>query len=254
MKYLPVILIIIISAACVKTQTELPFNYNEEDFDIALKGGSPVILEIGASWCRACIEQQPIIEELKKEHENVKFFLANYDTEKELVKRYGVRGVPYFIFFDSGGREVMRITGFQEKDTLEKFVFRMLYKNYTINGTYSTFGALKEPKIHLDKDAVVVETEAVDNFTVWGEGAEVLINNMTLRIINISPDIYGIRDFETMNITAGTPIRVEAKLPANITAYEALNVELKMGIWDEGCCGNYREVILGAALAEEPAQ
>lgn len=254
MKYLPVILIIIISAACVKTQAELPFNYNEKDFSIALEGDSPVVLEIGASWCKACIEQQPIVEELKKEHENIKFFLANYDTEKELVERYGVRGVPYFIFFDSGGREVMRITGFQEKDALEKFILRMLYKNYTINGSYTTFEALKEPNIRLDKDTVVIETEAVDNFTVWGEGAEVLVNNMTMEIISISPDIYAIRDFETMNITAGTPIKVEAEVPTNITSYGALNVELKLGIWDEGCCGNYREVILGAALAEKPAQ
>jgi thiol-disulfide isomerase/thioredoxin len=227
------------------SRTVLPYDYSPEKYRAALESGKPVVLEIGASWCKACIEQQPIMEELKKEYKEVKFFLANYDKEKELVKKHGVIGLPTFILIDSRGREVMSIAGFQEKQTLESLILRLLYGNYALSGSYSTFDALKEPEVRLENGRVVIETEALENFTVWGESAEVFLNNISLEVLKVSPEINSIRDFETMDIAPGTLIKAEAKLPADIAAYETLNAELKLGIWDPSCCGEYREVLLG---------
>lgn len=238
-------------AGCAQEAEEkLPFNYDEANFTQALQSGTPVVLEIGASWCKQCIEQQPIMEELKREYTQVKFFLADFDTERELVSRYGVRGIPYFVFFDAGGEKVFEITGFQEKGVMEMLVKRVLYGRFVQNGTYTTHSSFEEPTVALEEGRVVMEARVRENVSLWGESAEVLINNMTLRIVNITPPIDGIKDFELLNVTAGEVVRVVAELPSNLTAYDTINVELKLGIYDEACCGNYREVLLGGSFAE----
>lgn len=253
MKYLITFLILIMGffAGCTgEPRQELPFNYDDRNFTLALRSGTPVVLEIGASWCKQCIEQQPIMEELEREYREVKFFLANFDTEKELVKKYGVRGIPYFVFFDAGGEKAFEITGFQEKRVMEMFIKRILYGSFAQNGTYTTHNTLKEPTIELEDGKVIIETQVTENITVWGESVEILLNNMTLDVLNVTPPINSIRDFELMNVTEGTIIRAEANIPLNITAYDTLNIELKLGIFDIDCCGNYREVLVGGSFTE----
>jgi thiol-disulfide isomerase/thioredoxin len=253
MKYLITFIILItgLFTGCAREpQPELPFNYDEKNFTLALRSGTPVVLEIGANWCKQCIEQQPIMEELEGEYKEVKFFLANFDTEKELVKKYRVRGIPYFVFFDAGGKKSFEITGFQEKKVMEMFIKRVLYGSFVQNDTYTTFGGLKEPEIKLKDDKVIIETQATENLTVWGESVEIILNNMTLEVLNVTPPINSIRDFEVMNLTEGAVIKAEAGLPINITAYDTLNVELKLGIFDIDCCGNYREVLVGGSFIE----
>ncbi len=255
MKYLWLAFIILagLTGCASPPENTLPFNYNQEAFQSALAGGFPVVLEIAAEWCGKCIEQQPIMEELKKRFPEVVFFLADFDREKELVASYGVRGVPYFIFFDASGQEFTRVAGFQEKQTLEMLIRQMLYRNYTLNSSVSTFEGLERPQVRVNEGEVLIETVALENLSIWGEGVEVLIGNLTLQILNVTPDLFGIRDFETLNVTPGTPIRIVAALPRNYTRYEPLNLEIRIGIWDEACCGNYRDVLLWANLTAEAA-
>ena len=55
-----------------------------------------------------------VIEEIRKENRDVKVVFIDADVNKELVKKYKIRGVPVFIVF-KGGKEEFRHVGMIEK-------------------------------------------------------------------------------------------------------------------------------------------
>jgi thioredoxin 1 len=60
---------------------------------------------------------KPIIEEIQIENPNVKVLFIDADTNKELVKKYEIKGVPVFIVFKNGV-EYFRKVGLCNKEEL----------------------------------------------------------------------------------------------------------------------------------------
>ena len=52
---------------------------------------------------------KPVIEEIKKENKDVKVVFVDADMNKELVKKYKIRGVPVFIIFKDGKEEFRHV-------------------------------------------------------------------------------------------------------------------------------------------------
>ncbi|MGN6420648.1 MAG: TlpA family protein disulfide reductase [Pseudobacter sp.] len=94
--------------------------------------GKVVLIDVWATWCRPCIQEQPALEELEKafEGKDVAFISVSIDTEKDkwkkmvedkklsglhlfsnnegvIIKDYQVISVPRFILFDKEGKTVM---------------------------------------------------------------------------------------------------------------------------------------------------
>ena len=109
-------------AACAG---EVPFD--RAQFDKALAEGKPVVVDFFATWCPTCRTQKPIISMLLKEPKlkDVIFFVANYDTEKELRKEYRVSRQATLVVF-KGGKEVARSTGETRQDELEDLLDKAL--------------------------------------------------------------------------------------------------------------------------------
>ena len=250
MKYILGILIFAaVFAGCTQQPQESPPPATPaQDRFFAALGKKPVVLVVTASWCDRCAEEEPILKELEREYPDVEFFRT--EPGSELAENYTVRDLPYFVFFNSKGERVYEITGFQGKDVLEMLIKRAIYGSYMQNGSYSSFEGLSKPVIEQDGDRIAVETTATENLTLWGESVEVALNNLSLRVLEVSPPINSIRDFEVLNISRGDVVRVVAELPANLSAYPTFNVEVKLAVYDEGCCGNYREVVVGGYLTQ----
>lgn len=98
--------------------------YDEAKIAAAAAEGKPVIIDFYADWCLPCKEldhntfnQRPVVEESKR-FATFKADLTRGDDErsKELVKRYGIIGVPTIVFIDSKGNEIreLRLTGFEK--------------------------------------------------------------------------------------------------------------------------------------------
>lgn len=102
---------------------------------------------------------------------------------------------------------------YNKKNTLENLILKIFYRNYSNNGSYSTFSDLNKPEVKLEKNRVIIKAHVLENFTVWGKGIEVTVNNISLEIINVTPGIYKIEDFETMNVSKGELIMIETKMP-----------------------------------------
>jgi thioredoxin 1 len=74
-----------------------------------------------ADWCKPCKNIKPIINEINREKDKLKFHMIDADTEKELVQRFKIQSIPTFIIINHG-KEIKRLTGSQTKEKLQEFL------------------------------------------------------------------------------------------------------------------------------------
>lgn len=77
----------------------------------AQQAGKPVALHFHADWCPTCKAQAAVLQQLKAEPGlDLTLLVANYDTEKELKKRFNVRGQSTLVALH-GNKETGRLIG-----------------------------------------------------------------------------------------------------------------------------------------------
>lgn len=76
-------------------------------------------LYFGAEWCGPCKLMKPIVENLKKEGHDIRY----YDSDKEtvLVRYYSVTSLPTFVLVEDD-LEIGRWTGATTENALRSFV------------------------------------------------------------------------------------------------------------------------------------
>jgi len=77
--------------------------WTEKEFNEALKDKTHGVVEFSAPWCNACKMTEPILEDLSKSFETLKF--AKIDVAKcpGLASRMGVMSLPNLLFINGGG-------------------------------------------------------------------------------------------------------------------------------------------------------
>lgn len=92
------------------------------DLALAEAGGRPVMLDFYADWCVACkeLEHSTFADPRVREQLSGTVLLQadvtrNDDSQRAMLKRYGLFGPPGVLFFDARGREISsrRVVGFQ---------------------------------------------------------------------------------------------------------------------------------------------
>ena len=107
-----------VSAAWVKEQAPLA---KDNPVDKARASGKPSLVDFGSKGCIPCDKLAPILETLKTKYEGKATVLfVSVREEQILAARYGIQSIPVQIFFDAGGEEVFRHTGFWPQEELEK--------------------------------------------------------------------------------------------------------------------------------------
>lgn len=94
---------------------------NETNFQKeVLEEVQPVLVDFTAVWCGPCKMLDPIVKQLANEWDGkVKVLKLDVDNNPRMAMEYQVMGVPTLILF-KGGQPVVRVTGYQPKDRLEK--------------------------------------------------------------------------------------------------------------------------------------
>tara|TARA_B100000767_G_C19746871_1_gene528947 strand:+ start:1348 stop:2073 length:726 start_codon:yes stop_codon:yes gene_type:complete len=87
------------------------------EFSDIIKSNDIVLLDFSTEWCVPCKKMKPIILEIKEENKNLKVIFIDADVNKELVKKYQIKGVPVFILFIDGV-EKFRHVGVIDKSEL----------------------------------------------------------------------------------------------------------------------------------------
>jgi thioredoxin 1 len=94
----------------------------KETFDEdVLKSDVLTLVDFGAEWCPACHELEPVMQEVSKEFQGVKFYSVDTDNDEDLASEYGIMFLPTVIAF-SNGEEVDRFIGANPKENVESFI------------------------------------------------------------------------------------------------------------------------------------
>ena len=91
--------------------------FTETQLNKILSNNKTVLIDFSTQWCVPCKKMKPIIEDIQRENPNVKVLFIDADANKELMKKYQIKGVPVFIVFKNG-EEYFRKVGFCNKEEL----------------------------------------------------------------------------------------------------------------------------------------
>jgi len=109
--------------ACAKDKT--PFD--QTAFEAAQTAGKPILIEVTASWCPTCKAQAPILSRLKSKprFKELISFNIDFDTQKALLRKFGVRTQSTLIVF-KGKQETGRSTGDTDPISIEALLAKAI--------------------------------------------------------------------------------------------------------------------------------
>jgi len=83
--------------------------FDRSAFEAALKSGKPVLVDVSATWCITCKQQHIVLDKLFGQPRFAGFtvFGIDYDTQKDLMRSFGVRQRSTLIVYKDG-KEVGR--------------------------------------------------------------------------------------------------------------------------------------------------
>ena len=88
-------------------------NFNEE----VLLSEKPVVLDLFATWCGPCQIQGPIVEEIAKEHEEIKVAKVDVDKNAGIAEKYDVMSIPTIVIIKNG-QVVKTFVGLTQKEEI----------------------------------------------------------------------------------------------------------------------------------------
>ena len=97
---------------------------NDEFNDLANKGF--VYVQFSANWCGPCKMLTKTVESFEDSREDINFLKVDVDSNRELAKEYGVRGIPKVILLKDGS-QVGEFTGMKQENELKE-IFEKSFK------------------------------------------------------------------------------------------------------------------------------
>lgn len=90
-------------------------------FDQAI-GGTPVLVDFWAPWCRPCLALEPVLAQLE---DRVPVAKLNIDENPELASRFEILSVPTVLLF-SGGERRAAVVGLRPLAHFERWLTEVL--------------------------------------------------------------------------------------------------------------------------------
>lgn len=97
--------------------------FDANAFADAQKAGKLILIAIHASWCPTCKAQAPILSELRADpkFKNLVYFVIDFDSQKDMVNRFGARMQSTLIVF-KGDKEEGRSVGDTKRESIYALV------------------------------------------------------------------------------------------------------------------------------------
>jgi thioredoxin 1 len=93
--------------------------FDAKAFAAAQKAGKPILIAVHAPWCPTCKAQAPILSDLRADPKfrDLVYFVIDFDSQKDLLNRFGVRSQSTLIAF-KGEKEEARSVGDTKRDSI----------------------------------------------------------------------------------------------------------------------------------------
>ena len=101
--------------------------FDQKAFEAAQAAGTPILVEVTASWCPVCKAQAPILARLKSEpkFKDLVSFNIDFDSQKDLLKKFNVQKQSTLIAF-KGKLEAARSTGDTKATSIEALLAKAI--------------------------------------------------------------------------------------------------------------------------------
>lgn len=102
----------------MKETTDLTFQQD-------IKQDQLTILDFYTEWCSPCEQLMPVLESLSKQYSNVNILKVKANENKQLTKRFMVRGIPALIFLKNN--DVLEIVnGYKPEEDLKSIIQKFI--------------------------------------------------------------------------------------------------------------------------------
>lgn len=94
----------------------------DDNFDDAVAGDQPVVVDFWAEWCGPCKQMSPHLEAVAEEMAGkVKIAKINVDENPVAASKFGVRGLPTLMMF-KGGKVTATHLGAMSKQRIAEWI------------------------------------------------------------------------------------------------------------------------------------
>ena len=99
---------------------------NRKNFDKAMQGDRPVLVEFWAPWCVYCRRIIPALEKVAQQNEGVlEIGKINIDDEPKLAAQENIEGIPTLVLY-RGGKALGSVVAPESKASIEAFISETL--------------------------------------------------------------------------------------------------------------------------------
>ena len=93
---------------------------NEKEYE-ALDHSVPMLIEFYSKTCGPCKMLAFVLKDIAKQKPDFPIYIIDFDENRELKERLGVKGFPTMLFFKDG-KEVSRMEGLKQKPAIIKSI------------------------------------------------------------------------------------------------------------------------------------
>ena len=94
-------------------------DYDAKQFSAAQKSGSPIVIDVFASWCPVCRQQKPILDDVAQlpALKGAILMKVDFDVQKEFLREHRVARQSTILVFKSG-KETVRSVAETDRERL----------------------------------------------------------------------------------------------------------------------------------------
>lgn len=95
-------------------------NLTSENFENeVIQSDKTVLVDFFANWCAPCRVMSSVVDEIAKEHPEIKVCKINVDEQPQLAARFSVESIPTLIVFKNGSAVKSAVGSMPKRAVLE---------------------------------------------------------------------------------------------------------------------------------------